>query len=328
MAGLRFYTADVFTDRPFGGNPLAVFPDAQGLEPSRMQAIARELNLSETVFVFPPETTVGHKRLRIFTPGGEIPFAGHPTVGTAFVLAAIGDLPIPGLESGLDSGLTGQADRPANQAPNPETRPETLAVIFEEGVGSVPVSIRFENDRPVFAELAAAQAPIVRPLANDRDRWSALLGLDPSDLALDLQPAIASCGLPFTVIPLASVAALGRSRLDLGLWRQWLADTEAPQVYPIVRLTENRWRVRMFAPALGISEDPATGSAAAALGGYLAWADQAGSGQGTWQVTIDQGQEIDRPSCLELSIDQDQGQVTAIRVGGRSVLMSQAELWC
>lgn len=301
--GDRFYTADVFTTEAFGGNPLAVFPQAAGIAADRMQAIARELNLSETVFVLPPETATGTRRLRIFTPGGEIPFAGHPTVGTAFVLAAIGEIPLVG--------------------------DDDTAIVFEEGVGPVPVTIRSHAGQPVSSELAVAQTPIVAPLELSNRSiadLAAMVGLESAELTVPgWQPATASCGLPFTVIPVRDAAALERSRLNLALWENQLAATDAPHVYLVTGLGGDRLTVRMFAPALGIPEDPATGSAAAALGGYLVQGRSLPDGEHQWAIA--QGQAIQRPSHLSVTVAIDQGQITGVRVGGSSVLISEGIIY-
>ncbi len=297
--GDRFYTADVFTGQAFGGNPLAVFPQAAEISPDRMQAIARELNLSETVFVLPPESATGTRRLRIFTPASEIPFAGHPTVGTAFVLAAIGELPLTG---------------------------DSTAIVFEEGVGPVPVTIYAQGDRPVSSELEAAQRPLVQPMHSSLAELAAIVGLAAADLEVPgWQPATASCGLPFSVIPVRDSAALAAARLDLGRWEQTLASSEAPQVYLVAGLGSDRLTVRMFAPALGIAEDPATGSAAAALGGYLVAGRSLPDGEHHWAIA--QGAAIQRPSELTVRVTLTDGQIDRVRVGGRSVLMSEGVIY-
>ncbi len=151
----KFYTADVFTDKIFGGNQLAVFPQAQGLTSDIMQQIAKEFNLSETVFVLPSENPQATRRLRIFTPGAEIPFAGHPTVGTAYVLSAISDIPLTG---------------------------DTTTILFEEGVGLVPVTIRAENGQPIYTELTAAQLPEFGPEPPPQADLAAMLSLEVQDL--------------------------------------------------------------------------------------------------------------------------------------------------
>ena len=296
----RFLTADVFTDRAFGGNPLAVLPDAGGLDPARMQQVAREFNLSETVFVLPPDQPAHTRRLRIFTPAREVPFAGHPTVGTALVLATIG-----GLE------LTG----------------ETTRITFEEGAGPVPVTIRAAAGRPVFAELTAPEPPAVRP-APAPAALADMLGLAAADLRLDAGlPAIASTGLPFLIVELADAAALGRARLDHTVWRRLLADAGAREVYLVTRDTaglDADFRARMFAPAAGIVEDPATGSAAAAFGGWLGLREL--RGDGITRYVIAQGVEMGRPSRLEIAVETRAGAVAAIRVGGGAVLVSEGTI--
>ena len=250
----RFLTADVFTDRAFGGNPLAVLPDAGGLDPARMQQVAREFNLSETVFVLPPDKPAHTRRLRIFTPAEELPFAGHPTVGTALVLATIGALELTG---------------------------ETTQITFEEGAGPVPVTIRAAAGRPVFAELTAPEPPAVGP-APAPAALADMLGLTAADLRLDAGlPTIASTGLPFLIVELTDAAALGRARLDHAIWRRLLADAGAREVYLVTRDAaglDADFRARMFAPAAGITEDPATGSAAAAF----AWLARPARGAGRW----------------------------------------------
>lgn len=291
----RYLTADVFTDRPFGGNPLAVFPDARGIPDARMQQTARELNLSETVFVLPPDDPRHTRRLRIFTPAVELPFAGHPTVGTAFVLAAIAEVPLAG----------------------DETR-----VIFEEGVGPVPVTIRAEGGLPVFAELTATKLPEVGPPAPALRDLAAMLSLQPADL-LDGAEAV-SCGVPFLYVPLRDRDAVRRARVRVDLWEGLLAGSWAQEIYVFARdpeLPGSHLRSRMFAPRFGIAEDPATGAATASFGGYLA--ARAPERDGTLRWVIEQGFEMGRPSLLHLEVDQRDGAVTAVRVGGSSVLMSE-----
>jgi trans-2,3-dihydro-3-hydroxyanthranilate isomerase len=289
----RFLTADVFTDRPFGGNPLAVFPDGRGLSSDQMQRVARELNLSETVFVLPPDDPGHSRRLRIFTPGMEMPFAGHPTVGTALLLARLGEI----------------------EAPEGETR-----IVFEEGVGPVPVTLRSEGGVPVFAQLSVAQLPEFGPPSPSAAELAEVLALDPGDILTgDDSPQTVSCGVPFLYIPLRNRDALSRARVRPDRWESLIADTWAPHLYVFAR--EPELRVRMFAPAMGIPEDPATGAAAAAFGGYLGM--RAPERDGTLRWTIEQGVEMGRPSLLHLEVDKKDGAITAVRVGGGAVLMSE-----
>ena len=294
----RFHTVDVFTDRAFGGNPLAVFPDGDGLATKTMQAIAQELNLSETTFVLPPETTEGTRRVRIFTPTAELPFAGHPTLGTAYVLAALGEV-----------ALTG-----------PTTR-----IVLELGVGPVPVAIESEAGEPARCELTAAMPPEVGPAAPPAPVLAGCLGLDPEDLA---GPATAaSCGVPYLFVPVRGREALARARMAAAAWERHLADGWAPSVFVFTRETGEAGldlRARMFAPGLGVPEDPATGSAVAALAAVVA--DLGPEAPATQRWTVAQGVEMGRPSRLELTAEVAAGKIGAVRVAGRSVRMIDGEL--
>ena len=191
-----FYTADVFTDTLFGGNQLGILPDARGLSTEQMLAITREFNYSESTFVFPPDDRKHARRVRIFTPGGEIPFAGHPTVGTAHVLAAIGQIPLTGAET---------------------------RIVLEENVGPVPVMIRARDGKPEFAQLSVAQLPEVSQPTVSRERLAAILSLEPNDiLDGDFAPQMVSCGLPFLIVPVSDRKALARSRLRVEPWEESL----------------------------------------------------------------------------------------------------------
>jgi trans-2,3-dihydro-3-hydroxyanthranilate isomerase len=295
-----FHTLDVFTDEIFGGNPLAVLTDARGLSTEQMQRITREFNLSETVFVFPPENAAHTRRLRIFTPGRELPFAGHPTVGTAFLLAATGMIPL--------------------------TEGETH-IVLEEGVGPVPVTIRVENGSPVSAQLTAAQAPEFRSDVPSVDKIAALLSLTVSDVATGgLKVEAVSCGVPFLIAPLASRDAVSRAKLDRAVWERILASGWTKEIFLFDASAVDAGgaiRARMFAPDLGIGEDPATGSAGACLAAYLAKYAVDGSPL-SW--TVEQGFEMGRPSILSLSADKKAGQIDAVRVAGKSVLVSDGKL--
>jgi trans-2,3-dihydro-3-hydroxyanthranilate isomerase len=287
-----FHTCDVFTDRRFGGNQLAVVLDASSLSVHQMQAIAREFNYSETTFVLPPSDPSHAARVRIFTPGREIAFAGHPTVGTAFVLA------------GCVPHLAG-ADR----------------IILEEGVG--PVSVQLERDASGLRRctFTAPRLPQAGPPAPPREDLAAMLGLAPSEV-LD-SAEFWSCGMSFLVVPLSSIDALQRCRLDLTVWAAVLAGYESKHVYPVARAGA-AWRVRMFAPDAGVAEDPATGSAAAAFAGWIAiYAPEVTSRS---EYTVLQCEEVGRPSRIDLQIDRAGDRVVAVRVGGASVMVSQGSL--
>ncbi|MFN2399173.1 MAG: PhzF family phenazine biosynthesis protein [Gemmatimonadaceae bacterium] len=296
-----YVTADVFTDHVFGGNPLAVFPDASAIPETDLQNIAREFNLSETVFVFPPQDSANTRRLRIFTPASELPFAGHPTVGAALVLAMLGNIPLSG---------------------------DLTRIVFEEGVGLVPVAIRAENGKPDFAQLTAAKLPEVGPPPPGRALLADLLSLEPGDILGGINaPQAVSCGIPFLFVPLRDRAAVGKARVRLDIWESTLRSYWAPEIMVFSRdpeLPGSDIRARMFAPGMGIGEDPATGSACAALGGYLG--SRESRAEGVLHYIIEQGFEMGRPSILDLEVDKVAGSVTAIRVGGKAVLVSRGEL--
>lgn len=296
----RYVTADVFTSVPFGGNQLAVLPDARGLTTEQMLAITREFNYAESVFVLPPEQG-GTRKLRIFTPGGEVPFAGHPTVGTAHVLATLGEV-----------ALTGD-----------ETR-----IVFEEGVGPVPVLIRSSGGTPTFCQLSVAKLPEVGPPPPTRQTLAEILSIEPDDIIGGMSPPQAiSCGLPFLLVPLKNRQAVARARVRLDKWEAVLERWWANMLLVFSRDPEDAAhdvRARMFGPGVAVPEDPATGSAAAALGGYLGARDTKGDGTLKW--VIEQGYEMGRPSQLHVEVDKQGGAITAIRVGGSSVLMMEGTL--
>lgn len=296
MTDFSFHTVDVFTTHRFGGNQLAVIPDARGLTTEQMQVIAREFNYSESTFILPPDNPAHTRRVRIFTPGSELPFAGHPTVGSAMVLAMTGAIPLDG----------------------DETR-----IVFEEGVGPVPVTIRCEGGVPVYAELSVAKLPEVLPPAPPAAELAAMLSLGEDDVLNGAyHPQVVSCGVPFTFIPLRSRDAVRRARLRADVWERTLAPTVAPMMMLFALEAEDpahQVRARMFGPSEAVPEDPATGSACAALGGYLAQRQMAGDGTLRW--IVEQGYEMGRPSLLHLSADVAGGKVSAVRVGGGSVLV-------
>jgi trans-2,3-dihydro-3-hydroxyanthranilate isomerase len=297
-----FWTVDVFTDRAFGGNPLAVFPYANGLTSEQMQLIAREFNLSETAFVLPPESPEHTFRLRIFTPARELPFAGHPTVGSAFVLAQCGRVELKGEKTGI---------------------------VFGESVGAVPVEIRASNGKPVFTQLTAARAPEWGPPPPPSEIVAAMLSLDPTEVLDDErdEPQAISCGMPFLFVPLKSRDAVRRARINWEWWNQYLSTYWAPQIYAFSFETQSRdatVHARAFTHAVGIPEDPATGSAASGLAGYLARRERVADGIAHWRV--EQGIEMGRPSLIDIEADIRDGAVASVRVGGPSVVVSEGHL--
>jgi trans-2,3-dihydro-3-hydroxyanthranilate isomerase len=297
---LRFTTLDVFTDRPFGGNPLAVFCDQPEISTGRMQTIAQEFNLSETVFIVPPRDSRSLRRLRIFTPMQELPFAGHPTLGAVHTLVESGIASVPG---------------------------EQGEFALELEVGLVPIKVTRQKNAPPFLQLTAARLPETRGIAPSTAALARMLGLDEQDILTGRDHAQAwSCGLPYLFVPVRDRAALARAKPTPG-WSDALSDPWARQAFVFCRdpeLPGSQLRARMFAPELGVVEDPATGSAAAAFGGYLAAREDSRNGTHRW--VVEQGFEMGRPSILHVETDVSGGSVTAVRVGGTAVRMSEGTL--
>jgi trans-2,3-dihydro-3-hydroxyanthranilate isomerase len=297
----RYHTCDVFTDRMFGGNQLAVFPDARGIAPELMPRIAREFNFSETTFVLPPDDPAHTAKVRIFTPGGELQFAGHPTVGTAHVLATIGAIPLTGGET---------------------------SIILEEGVGPVPVTIRARDGRAEFAQLSVAQLPQVGPPPPAGEQLAAALSLSKDDLLrAPMTPEMVSCGTPFLFLPLRDRGAVARARVRADAFDTALSGYPTQMVMVFALDAEDpahQVRARMFAPSIGVPEDPATGSACVGLGGYLAARDP--RREGTLRWIVEQGFEMGRPSILEVEADKRDGAITGVRVGGRTVMVCEGTM--
>jgi trans-2,3-dihydro-3-hydroxyanthranilate isomerase len=296
--GLRFVALDVFADAPFRGNPLAVIPDARGLDAAAMQAVAAEFNHSETAFVLPPEDPAHTARVRIFTPRSEVPWAGHPNVGTAFALAALG----------IARGTS---------------------LVFEEKAGLVPVDLAFEAGRPVGATVTAPR-DLARSGPLPVEAVAAAIGLSPADVSVAAHPPLlVSVGLPFVLVELNGLDALGRASPDLAATRALLLQDGpldgADAVHAYVRTGPGTARARMFAPLDGVPEDPATGSANAALAALLA--SLAPEPDLSLRLEVDQGVEMGRPSRLSLAVDKRAGRVGRVRVGGRCVVVMEGRLW-
>ncbi len=313
MRRFGFIQLDVFTATPFGGNQLAVFPHAEDLTDAEMQAIAREMNYSETTFVVPASDPQALCRVRIFTPQTELPFAGHPVVGTTFALARAGRL------HELGSPLS-----------------------LQLGVGTLLVEVLYEERRPSFVWMRQP-VPSFAPWAGDPTRLAAALGLSAADLASDLPIERGSAGVPFVYVPLRSLPAIGRARPS---WRlsEALGDSGAgpfsghPAVYLFIRQSGGDGadiHARMFAPEMGVVEDAATGSAAGPLGAYLVRhgvvaADEASDAR----IRIEQGMEMGRPSRIAVAVTLADGagrdgarEIREVRVGGEAVLVAEGELY-
>lgn len=297
---VHYFTLDVFTDRRFGGNPLAVILDARGLTEAEMLQVTREFNFSESTFVLPAEDAHTTRRVRIFTPGGEVPFAGHPTVGTAIALVFSGDVRADG---------------------------DAVQVVLGENVGPVPVTVRLRDGVPEWAQLSVAQMPTEEPPI-DAAIVCGVMGLQPSDLlpASTHAPRVTSCGLPFLLVPVATRDAVERARVRAESFERHFEGTTAEMMMVFTPISDTPGvdiHCRVFCPGVNVPEDPATGSANAALGGYLA-ARTPRTGTLTW--TTQQGVEMGRPSRLEIEVDKSGETITAVRVGGGAVLMSEGRL--
>jgi trans-2,3-dihydro-3-hydroxyanthranilate isomerase len=299
---LAFHTLDVFTNERFGGNPLAVVHEADALETARMQTIAREFNLSETVFVLKPENPAHSARVRIFTPTAELPFAGHPTVGTGALLA---ELRTPAVSNGREA-----------------------IIALEEAIGIVRVGVRLKSGHPAFAEFDAPRLPQEGSGLPAAERLAAALGLIPREIGFENhRPSAYSAGLPFAFVPVASLAAIGRAGVQHQHWGQVFKGPVPGSVFLYCRETlhtTSAFHARMFAPHYGVLEDPATGSAAAAFAGVIRRFDALPDG--THKRMIEQGFEMGRPSFISLSLEIERTKLEAVRIGGYVVRVGEGRI--
>ena len=294
----NFYTLDVFTDVALAGNPLAVVLDSEGLDDARMQAIASEFNLAETVFVMPPRNPVNTARLRIFTPGRELPFAGHPTVGTAVLLAHL-------------------------RAPDILAR-EDLRIVLEEGVGEVVCIARHRKGQAMAAYFILPRLPQSIGEAPTAEALAAGLGLSAADIGFGAhRPTMYSAGTKKLFVPIGSLAAMARARPELTRW----GENDGPAAYlyasEVTRKGSN-WHARMFAAGWGVAEDPATGSAAAAFAGVVMQFDRPSDGE--HMFVIEQGLEMGRPSFISLGIEVEGGALRSATIGGSAVIVAQGAI--
>ena len=299
MATLRYLHLDVFTSTPFEGNQLAVFPEPGELSTTRMHAIAREMNFSETTFIYPAQQG-GDVRMRIFTPGSELPIAGHPTIGSTFALAGEGVI-ARGREQ----------------------------FVFELGVGPTPVSLEWDADGLSFAWMTQP-LPIFGPTLDDRPGVARALGLEPRAIAAGVPAQYVSCGVPYVLVPLANRTAVDAVSVDRQAFAQCCRKAgieETPVFFFTTDGASGREQVysRMIAPGLGIGEDPATGSASGPLGCYLLRHGIVSQEEARAVVSL-QGVAMGRPSRIHISIDGDRDRITRVRVGGTSVLVGRGEL--
>jgi trans-2,3-dihydro-3-hydroxyanthranilate isomerase len=290
----RYYTCDVFTDTRFGGNQLAVLPESEGLTDRQMQQIAREFNFAETTFVFPPE--IGHTRkVRIFTPTNEMPFAGHPNIGTAFSLATAGEF--------------GEIET-------------SIEVIFEEKAGLVPIAIQRREGQAIWCELSAPETLSLGKTVSTELVASAA-SLTPRDIVTTTHvPQFASVGLPFLMTELKDRSVLERARVQWDGLEAIAALGVTPDIHLYVQSADDfDVRARMFAPMDGVPEDAATGSANCALAALLSHYDEKPSGEFCFRIA--QGVEMGRPSVLEARAEKREGVVVGAWIGGFCVAVSE-----
>jgi trans-2,3-dihydro-3-hydroxyanthranilate isomerase len=305
---------DVFTDHLFGGNQLAVFPDARGLSAETMQAIAKEMSFSETTFVLPAERADTDVRMRIFTPAAEMPMAGHPTIGSTFALARIGVI-----------------------------EPERDRFVFGLGVGPVPVSLQWKSAHKPNAEgrsepadargrqLSFAWMTQLAPTFDDpignRQAAAAILGLPEAALMAGLPAQVVSCGIPCLLVPLATRRDVDRADLDRSAWQVFWSTSASPADCVFLFSVEPGGDgataySRMFAPDLGLGEDPATGGASGPLGCYLVKHGVVGVDEAKTMLNL-QGVKMGRPSHIHISIGVEHGKITNVQVGGTSVFVGE-----
>jgi trans-2,3-dihydro-3-hydroxyanthranilate isomerase len=295
MRAYRFFQVDVFTDVPFGGNPLAVVPEAEGLSDEEMEKIAREMNLSETTFVLPPTDPKADYRVRFFTPGGEIPFAGHPTLGTHYVLAQLGRYDLT----------------------------EPLTRVYQEiGVGVLPVDLYAQGGEVQRVVMTQAR-PTFHATLDDVSSLAEALGVAAEEIAATGWPVqVVSTGMPQMLVPVRSLAAVQGVRPSAALLEEVCRrmETDCAMLFTFETLfPRSTVHTRMFAPMMGVWEDPATGSASGALGAYLVHHRAVEVQEPTTTLISEQGYEIHRPSTIYIEVDSRGGEIEEVRVGGQVV---------
>ncbi|KFG69073.1 PhzF family phenazine biosynthesis protein [Microvirga sp. BSC39] len=297
----RFVTLDVFTGERFAGNPLAVVLDAEGLDTPAMQRITKEFNLSETVFVLPASEPRQRADIRIFTPARELPFAGHPTVGTAVLLALL----------------------------DQDGQPGAVAFGLKENVGIVPCAVEVKDQASGTARFRLPRLPFVWGEGKDSTTCAWALGLDPTEIGFDRHvPSRHSAGVAYDLVPVASLEALAKAKPQGEAFDRAFGDSDHPAPYVYARIPQAdglRFRARMFGLGMGIVEDPATGSAAAAFAGALMQCEPLGDGE--HNIVIEQGVEMGRPSEIRLQMVIKDGALASAEIGGGAVMVSRGEIF-
>ncbi|MGB8278361.1 MAG: PhzF family phenazine biosynthesis protein [Methylovirgula sp.] len=298
----KYYMLDVFADRALAGNPLAAIVDCDGLETEAMQKIAAEFNLSETIFVLAPCDPVNTARLRIFTPRAELPFAGHPTVGAAILVAELRAAAL--------------------------LRAQDLRIVLEENIGTIACTVSHRPNSARRAHFIMPKLPSRIGLPQDKDRLAAALGLATAEIGFDRHvPTVYSAGVPFTFVPVASLAAIARAMPRLDLFDLAFGAGTHGAAFLYTRETVDQahdFHARMFAPSLGVREDPATGSAAAAFAGVIMAFEKVPDG--SHALVIEQGYELGRPSQITLTLDVEQSVLVEASIGGAAMIVAEGTL--
>ncbi len=299
MRAYHYQLLDVFTNQAFGGNQLAVFTDAEDLSSTTMQQFAKELNLAEITFVLPPQHAQNDFHIRIFTPAMELPMAGHPTVGTAYILAKMGLIAL-------------------DESPK--------IVRFEEQVGVIEVSIQHKEGD--IQQIQMHQPlPEFKTIFEDKEAFAELLSIDANSIRDDLPIQVVTTGVPFVFIPIRDLATMHQLKVRLDVWETLLKDTDSPHIFTFSLETETddaTVHSRMFAPAMGIPEDPATGAASGPLGAYMAKYNLVTD---TRNILSEQGMEMGRSSFIYIDIGYEDGEFQHVVIGGACVHMGEGTLF-
>jgi trans-2,3-dihydro-3-hydroxyanthranilate isomerase len=299
----NYYIADVFTSQIFNGAQIAVFPNADGLSNEQMQLLAKELNLTETVFVFHPGSEGTTRKMRIFSPLGEIDFAGHPIIATAYVLGCCGDI-------NLTEAIT--------------------PVVFEQNVGPIDVNISASQGKPFFVQFSRKVSSIVDRFAPTDEELAGFLSIQQSELDhKKYSPRLVSCGVPYLIVPVWSYDSVRKAKFNYAAWSQSIAPQTAAQEIllfaPKTPFMDSDFNARLLGPRIGIHEDPPIGSAMPAFASYLCSFEH--TRKGTHTFAVDRGDAQARRSVLNLEMDHKGQEQLALRVGGEAVMFAQGTVF-
>jgi trans-2,3-dihydro-3-hydroxyanthranilate isomerase len=295
----NYYIADVFTKQIFSGAQIAVFPNAEGLSQQQMQQVARELNLSETVFVFHPDKQTTNRVMRIFSPQSEIDFAGHPIIATAYVLASCGDIQ-------LDAAIT--------------------PMVFEQNTGPVNVNITAEDGQPSFVQFTRKTTSIIDRFTPSDEELASFLSIQQSELDHKKYAArLVSCGVPYLIVPVWRYESVRNAKFNYAAWSQSTAPQTAAQEIllfaPKTPFADTDFNARLLGSRIGMHEDPPVGNAMPAFASYLCSFDF--MQKGTYTFAVDRGDESSRRSVLNLEMDHKGSDTLTIRVGGSAVMVAE-----